>query len=87
MVCDYVQEAILKLSENMSMAGFPVIRLEGLYQLQAIPSPVYLFSCTEVVGRPLRRTFEGLRKVKKIWPQPKIMERVSDPCDNSTGNL
>jgi len=57
MMFGHLQEAILKLSENMSMAGFPVIRLEGLYQLQAVPSPVYLFSCTEVVGRPLRRTF------------------------------
>eukprot|EP00879_Flechtneria_rotunda_P023949 GHRR01025369.1.p1 GENE.GHRR01025369.1~~GHRR01025369.1.p1 ORF type:complete len:969 (+),score=296.48 GHRR01025369.1:353-3259(+) len=62
------EDAVAKLSENMAMAGFPVIRLVGLYQLPSIPCPVFLFSVTEVVGKPLRRQFTSLRKIKQVWP-------------------
>lgn len=65
------QDAVIKLSDNMALAGFPVIRLEGLFQLPSVPCPVFLFSATEVVGKPLRRTYEGLRKIRRVWPQPK----------------
>lgn len=59
---------MLKLTEDMSQAGFPVIRLLGLFQLPSVPSPVFLFSVTEVVGKPLSRQFTSLRKIKQVWP-------------------
>jgi hypothetical protein len=65
-----LQDAVAKLSENMALAGFPVIRMSGLFQLPCVPCPVFLYNVMEAVGRPLRRTFPGLRKIKQIWPQP-----------------
>jgi len=60
----------MKLTEEMSQAGFPVIKLLGLFQLPSLPSPAFLFSATEVVGKPLRRQFAGLRKIRQVWPTP-----------------
>ncbi|KAF6259953.1 hypothetical protein COO60DRAFT_1700595 [Scenedesmus sp. NREL 46B-D3] len=68
------EDAVAKLSENMALAGFPVIRMAGLFQLPCVPCPVFLYSVVEAVGRPLRRTFAGLRKIKNIWPQPPEMQ-------------
>jgi hypothetical protein len=69
-----LQDAVAKLSENMALAGFPVIRMSGLFQLPCVPCPVFLYNVVEAVGRPLRRTFPGLRKIKQIWPQPPEMK-------------
>lgn len=69
-----LQDAVAKLSENMALAGFPVIRMAGLFQLPCVPCPVFLYSVVEAVGRPLRRSFPGLRKIKQIWPQPPDMK-------------
>jgi hypothetical protein len=65
-----LQDAVAKLTEDMSQAGFPVIRLMGMYQLPSVPSPVFLFGVTEIVGKPLNRQFAGLRKIKQVWPGP-----------------
>jgi hypothetical protein len=65
-----LQEAVLKLSEDMSLANFPVIKLLGMFQLPSLVSPVNLFGCTEVVGKPLKRQFAGLRKISQVWPAP-----------------
>eukprot|EP00878_Enallax_costatus_P030966 GHUV01033787.1.p1 GENE.GHUV01033787.1~~GHUV01033787.1.p1 ORF type:complete len:540 (+),score=161.45 GHUV01033787.1:449-2068(+) len=62
------EEAVMKLAENMSQAGFPVIKLCGQYKLESTSNPVFLYSCNEQVGKPLKRTFGDLRKVKKVWP-------------------
>jgi hypothetical protein len=68
-VCPSVlQDAVLKLTEDMSQAGFPVIRLVGMFQLPSVPCPVFLFGVTEIVGKPLNRQFAGLRKIKHVWP-------------------
>jgi hypothetical protein len=61
---------VLKLSEDMSLANFPVIKLLGMFQLPSLVSPVNLFGCTEVVGKPLKRQFSGLRKISQVWPLP-----------------
>lgn len=63
-----LQEAVLKLSEDMSLANFPVIKLLGMFQVPSLVSPVNLFGCTEIVGKPLRRQFAGLRKISQVWP-------------------
>lgn len=65
-----LQEAVQQLSEDLSLAGFPVIKLLGMFQLSSAPRPVYLYGCTEVVGRPLKRQFTELRKIKQLWPAP-----------------
>jgi hypothetical protein len=62
------QDAAVELSKNMALASFPIIRLCGLFQLPSVPCPVYLFSCTELIGKPMRRDFPaGPRKVKAVW--------------------
>jgi hypothetical protein len=75
--CDHItlQDAVAKLTEDMSQAGFPVIRLMGMYQLPSVPSPVFLFGVTEIVGKPLNRQFSGLRKIKQVWPAPSALVR------------
>jgi hypothetical protein len=65
----------------MALAGFPVIRMAGLFQLPCVPCPVFLYSVVEAVGRPLRRNFPGLRKIKQIWPQPPDLQvRIVCTC-------
>jgi hypothetical protein len=63
-----LQEAVEQLSDDLSLAGFPIIKLLGMFQLSCVSSPVYLYGCTEVVGRPLKRQFTELRKIKQQWP-------------------
>lgn len=58
----------MKLAENMSQAGFPVIKLCGQYKLDSTSTPAFLYSCNEQVGKPLKRTFGDLRKARKMWP-------------------
>lgn len=65
-----LQEAVQQLSEDLSLAGFPVIKLLGMFQLSTVSNPVYLYGCTEVVGRPLKRQFTELRKITQLWPAP-----------------
>lgn len=75
-----LQDAVAKLTEDMSQAGFPVIRLMGMYQLPSVPSPVFLFGVTEIVGKPLNRQFSGLRKIKQVWPAPSTLVRALCTC-------
>ncbi len=64
------QEAWFKLRDNMSAAGFPVVNLLGLFRLPVYSYEGWLYQVVSVVGRPLARTFSGLRKDKgsQIWP-------------------
>lgn len=66
----------MKLAESMSQAGFPVIKLCGQYKLETTTTPVFLYSCSEQVGKPLQRTFGDLRKAKKVWPNAEIQVTV-----------
>lgn len=70
------QDAWVKLGENMASAGFPVVKLLGLYQLPALPSPIWIYHATEVVGKPLSRGSPPPRKVTQVWPQRGIQVGV-----------
>ncbi len=60
------QDAWAKLRENMGAASFPVVHLLGLYQLPALPSPIWIYDISEMVGKPLPRSFPPPRKIAQV---------------------
>lgn len=60
----------MQLSEDMSRAGFPVIKLLGMFQLVSSPSAITLYGVTDMLGQDLPRQFAGLRKTIQMWPDP-----------------
>jgi hypothetical protein len=62
------QEAWFKLRENMAAAGFPVVNLLGMFRLPLYSYEGWLYQVVAVVGKPLARTFDGIRKGDQLWP-------------------
>jgi len=61
-------DAWLELRHSMDQAGFPTIEQLGLYKLESWPTPVWLYQVTHLLGKPLLRTFDPLRKTVQLSP-------------------
>jgi hypothetical protein len=56
------------------------VHVLGLYQTSVLSTPTFLYSVSDVVGKPLKRTFPPLRKCKQIWPAPNKTVRQQAVC-------
>lgn len=65
----FLQDAVMRLSEDMCRASFPVIELLGLFKLTETQH-IWLYGSSGVVGKPGRREFAPLRKLTQAWPSP-----------------
>lgn len=68
------QEAWRELSLDMPAAGFPVVQLLGLFQLDSVPgAPVWLYQICERLGEPTSRIFPLPRKIRRAWPAEDVV--------------
>jgi len=61
-------DAWMKLQPFSRAAEFPTIEQIGLCKLEKWPSQIWLYQVKQLVGRPLRRTFDSPRKASLIEP-------------------
>lgn len=61
-------ETWLKLSKDMDQAGFPTVENLGQYKLEDWPAPLWLYQVTHLLGKPLLRRFEALRRAEQVMP-------------------
>jgi hypothetical protein len=59
-------DAWVKLREDMSGAGFPIVRLVGQFEITSPPVAVWLYEVMEQVGKPLCIKPHNPRKLTQV---------------------
>ncbi|KAL4419982.1 hypothetical protein ABPG75_007080 [Micractinium tetrahymenae] len=77
-------EGWVRLRQDMSGAGFPVVEQLGQYKVDSWPAPLWVYQVTQLLGRPLHRQLApptGLEALEAGWgmsicqpPQPRGMK-------------